>query len=189
AAVPDVADEVLAPAAAPAALGALLAGVGRLRRPAAHLEDQLAVAVVEDADLRVGRLPVVDVAEAPADAAHTLGQLVLVQAPAGLVHLVDALVAQVSVAGVPHQVPVVRQPLAHQRLLRGGPAPEVVVDRLGDRRLLLHLADAGAELVAQAARQLDLAELARVQEGDGLAHPLVAAALGAGLADLLFLAG
>ena len=37
---------------------------------AAHLEDQLRVAVVEDADLRVGRLAVVDVAEAAADADH-----------------------------------------------------------------------------------------------------------------------
>src|SRR5262249_28517324 len=115
--------------------------------------------------------------------------LILVQAPARLVHLVDALVAQVAIAVVPDPVPVVVQLLAHQRLLRRRAAPQVVVDRLRERLLLVYLADRRPELVAQAAGEVDLAELAGVQEVDRLAHAGRAAALGAGLADLVVLAG
>src|SRR5262249_49287023 len=108
---------------------------------------------------------------------------------AGLVHLMDALVAQVAVAVVPGPVPVVVQVLAQERLERGRAAPQVVIDRLGHRLLAVDLADAGAELVAQAAGQLDLSQLAGVQVRDGLAHALAGAALGAGLADAVVLAG
>src|SRR5215468_4761937 len=89
-----------------------------LGQQAAYLEDQLTVAVVENANLRVGGLAVVDVAEATADAESRAAQLVLAQAPAGDVHLVDALVAQVAVAVVPDPVPIVVQVLAHQRAVR-----------------------------------------------------------------------
>src|SRR5262249_44176846 len=142
----------------------------------------------EDANLGVGGLAVVHVAEAAADADHRFGQSVLAQAPAGLVHLVDALVAQVAVAVVPDPVPVVVQVLAHERLVGGGPAPEVVVHGLGDGLSGLDLADAAAELVADAAGQLDLAELAGVEEGHGLAHARAGAALGPGLANAAGLA-
>src|SRR5262249_28121767 len=157
----------------------------------AHLEDQLAVAVVEDAYLGVGRLAVLRLhVEAPAQADRRPGQLILVQTPAGLVHLVDALVAQVAVAVVPHPVPVVMELLARQPLrLRRRAAPQVIVGRGRDLAALRRgRADAGPQLVAQAARQLDLAQLAGVQEGDGLAHAGGAAALGAGLADAAVLA-
>src|SRR5262249_27766371 len=78
-----------------------------VRLQAAHLEDELAVAVVEDADLRVGRLAVIDIPEPAADADDGARELALLQAPPGLVHLVDALVAEVAVAVVPDPVPVV----------------------------------------------------------------------------------
>src|SRR5262249_38870038 len=113
----------------------------------------------------------------------------LVQPPAGLVHLVDALVAQVAVAGVPDPVPVVVQPLAHQRLLGGGTAPQVIVHGGGRLLRALDLADGAAQLVADAAGHADLAALAGVEEGNGLAHAGHAAALGAGLADAFVLAG
>src|SRR5439155_3640912 len=97
---------------------------------AAHLEDQPLLAVVVDADLRVGRLAVVGVAEAAADADDRTADVVAAQAPAGDVHLVDALVAQVAVAVVPGPVPVVVQVDAAQGGLHGGrAAPQVVVDR------------------------------------------------------------
>src|SRR5262249_13003728 len=148
-----------------------------------------AVAVVVNANLRVGGLAVVDVAEAAADTDDRFGQLVLAQAPAGLVHLVDALVAQVAVAVIPLPVPVVVEALAHQRLHRRRPAPQVVVDRGRDRLFAGHLADAAARLVAEAARHLDLAELAGVQKLHRLAQAGAAAALRAGLADTVVPAG
>src|SRR5207247_660708 len=139
------------------------------------------------ADLRVGRLAVIDVAEASADADHRLGQPLLAEAPAGDVHLVDALVAEVAVAVVPDPVPVVVDGavgrLAVRRVVRGGAAPQVVVHRGGRLLVTVHLADARPRLVAQAARQLHLADAAGLHEGDGVAHPGHAAALRAGLAE------
>src|SRR5207302_6305452 len=101
------------------------------------------------------------------------------------IHLVDALVAEVAVAVIPEPVPVIVKALAHGRLERGRTTPEIIVHR---GRLCLwpiHLADAGPRLVAQAACHLDLAQLARAKEVDGLAHAGHAPALGAGLADAL----
>src|SRR5262249_44657716 len=180
AAVEDVADEVVA-------LLALEVLVGSVRRQAADLEDQLAVAVVEDTHLGVGRLAVIDVAEPAAEAEDCLRQFVLAQAPAGLVHLVDALVAQVAVAGVPDPVPVVMEVLAHQRQLLRRAAPQVVVARLGDRLLAIDLADGGAPLVARALRDADFADLAGMEEGHRLAHACAGAALRAALDDLVML--
>src|SRR5262249_8318846 len=180
-AVPDVAD-----------VGVLRLEAERvraLRRQAAHLEDQLAVAVVVDAHLRVGRLAVVLVAEAAADAHDRVGHRVLAEAPPGLVHLMDALVAEVAVAVFPLPVPVVVQVLAHQRPVRRRAAPQVVVDAGRDRLRAAHLADRAARLVAQAAGQLHLADLARVHVLDRLAQPPAGAALRARLADLVQLAG
>src|SRR5262249_41257111 len=158
-------------------------------RQAAHFEVQVAIAVVEEADLGVGGLAVIDVAEAAADAEHALGQLVLAEAPAGLIHLVDTLVAEIAVAVVPGPVPIVVQVLAAERLLRSGAAPEIVIDRLGQLLLAGNFADRGPQLVAEAASQADLAELSGLHVGDRLAHALVGAALGAGLANPVVLAG
>src|SRR5215813_5560247 len=124
-----------------------------LGQQAAYLEDQLTVAVVENANLRVGGLAVVDVAEATADAESRAAQLVLAQAPAGDVHLVDALAAQVAVAVVPDPVPIVvdravPRVVAHRRLVRRRATPEVEVHRLGRLLGTAHLADAGPRLVA-----------------------------------------
>src|SRR5262249_54021451 len=117
------------------------------------------------------------------------GKLVLLEPPASLVHLVNALVAQVAVAEVPLPVPVVVEALAQDGLHRGRATPEVVVHSLRRRLRAVDLADAAARLVAQATGHLDFAELAGLDEGDGLAHAGHAAALGAGLADLVELAG
>src|SRR5713226_658865 len=59
----------------------------RVRLQAAHLEDQLCVAVIEHADLRVGGFAIIQVAKSAADADHGPGQFVLAQTPAGYVHL------------------------------------------------------------------------------------------------------
>src|SRR5207237_4825346 len=146
-------------------------------RQAADLEDQLGIAVIEDADLRIGGLAVVLIAEAAADADDRFRQFVLTQPPAGLVHLVNALVAEVAVAVVPLPVPVVVEVLAHERLPGRRAAPEVVVDRGRNRLRALDLADARPQLVAERPGQLDLAELAGLQEGNRLAQGAAAAAL------------
>ena len=95
---------------------------------AADLEDELGVAVVHDADLGVGRLALVAIAEPAAQAEDGLGKgragAVAARArgrdqPAGDVHLVDALVADVAVAEVPEPVPVVMDQVGVIRLLAG----------------------------------------------------------------------
>src|SRR5262249_21949335 len=105
------------------------------------------------------------------------------------VHLVDALVAQVAVAVVPGPVPVVVQVLALERILRGGTAPQIVIDALGNRLLAVDLADRAARLVAEAAGDADLAELAGTDVFHRLPHAGHRAALRAGLANLFVLAG
>src|SRR5262249_2606178 len=160
-----------------------------LGRQATYLEDQFAVAVVEDTKLRVGRLAVVDVAEATAEAENALAQLLLPQAPAGNIHLMNALVAQVAVAVVPLPMPVVVETLAEHGTVRGRAAPQVVVDRLRDRLRAVYLADTFAPVIAQGARDLHLAELAGTKVGDGVADSLVSATLCASLADTPILAG
>ena len=76
-----------------------------------------------------------------------------------------------------------------QRQLRSRPAPKIVIDRLGDRLLAGHFADAAAALVAGGVRQFHFADLAVVDVGHRIAHAASASALRSGLADLLELAG
>ena len=109
-----------------------------------------------------------------------LRQRVLAQAPAAAIHIVDAHIAEVAVAGVPVPVPVVVQLLAHQGPFVGRAAPEVVVDRLGNRLRAADLADALARLVVETVGVEDLAEvaLADVLERLGEAGPLARAVRG-----------
>src|SRR5262245_10843732 len=79
--------------------------------------------------------------------------------------------------------------VAHRPLVRRRPAPQVVVHRLGRLLRAADLADARPQLVAQAAGQGDLAQLAGVDEGDGVAQTLLATALRAGLANAVEFAG
>src|SRR6516165_5315172 len=62
--IEDVAHEIVAALAFRIDVG----GIRRIARQPAHFEDQLAVAEVEEANLRVGGFAVVDIAEAAADA-------------------------------------------------------------------------------------------------------------------------
>src|SRR5438132_686874 len=94
-----------------------------------------------------------------------------------------------AVAVIPDPVPVVVQPLTMQGFHGGGAEPEIVVDGWGNGLVAGGFADAGAGLIAQAAGHLDLAELAGPEKVDGRADAVVAAALGAGLANALVLAG
>ena len=119
-------------------------------------------------------LTVVGVAEPAARGKDSLGELVLVQSPAGQVHLVNALVAQVAVAVVPEPVPVVVEPVGIERPLGRGAEPDVVVNAGGHGAIGL-VADGAAGLVAEALGHVDLAELARVDEGHGVLDTLVAA--------------
>jgi len=60
-----------------------------------------AALVIVENDLRVGRLAIVIVTDASAEADDARRQLGLTEDPTGDVHLVDALVAEVAVAGIP----------------------------------------------------------------------------------------
>src|SRR5438132_397225 len=126
AAVEDVADVIVG-------AGANLGRIRALARQSANLKDQLCVTVVKHADLRIGRLSIIYITEAAANADHRPRQLVLGKSPAGLIHLVDALVAEVAVAVVPEPVPIVMEFLPHERLNRRRTTPQVIIDGLGDR--------------------------------------------------------
>jgi hypothetical protein len=134
----------------------LLAVVFRSRQTATF-EDQLYVAVVVDADLRVRRLPLIDIADPTADAHDALRQRGAWDHPPCDVGLMDALVAVVAVAEVPEPVPVVMDEIAVVRLFRSRAEPEVEVDFGRGRRRRFH-ADALPRLVAEPTRDGQLAE-------------------------------
>ena len=95
-------------------------------------EKELGVAEVEDGQLGVGRLALVLIAEAAAEAdRRSLRHGALRHSPAGNVHLVDALVADLAVAEVPHPMPVIRHEVVAVRLHRRRTGPEIVVETLG----------------------------------------------------------
>ena len=155
----------------------------------AQLEEDRHRLIVEVHDLRVRRLAVVDVTEAPAQTDDPGRQLVLADDPAADVDVVDAVVAEVPVAGRPEPVPIVMQVLAHQRGHRRRAAPEVVIDRLGHRLGAVDLADALPQPVDEAAHEPHLAEVALVDVVDRLAESRIRAALRSRLHDALVLAG
>ena len=160
-----------------------------IARQAADLEQQRGPLVIVVDELGVRRVAVVDVGEAAADADRPRRQRRLAQRPASDVHLVDALVAEVAVAGVEDPMPVVVQALPHQGLPWRRAAPEVVVDRRVDLLCAFHPADALARLVAEAAGELNLAEMTFVHPGQRLLDRGRRADLGAGLDDPVVLRG
>jgi hypothetical protein len=145
-------------------------------RQAAHFKDErgLFIAVVDD--LRVGRFTVVHITETTTHAPHAGGKFRFTEEPAGDVHLVDALVAEVAVAVGPGPVPVVLELCAHERAFRAGAAPEIVVDGFRNRLRAFGLADAGAALVAEAAREQDLSEIAFLHILHSFSEPFAAGA-------------
>src|SRR5262249_41089669 len=86
--------------------------------------------------------------------------------PAGDVHLMDALVTKIAIAGGPNPMPIVMQPFSHQGFLRGGTAPEIVIDVWGDLLRAGDVADAGASFVAKPTRADNFAEIACVEPGN-----------------------
>src|SRR5262245_59760779 len=80
------------------------------------------------------------------------------QTPARQVHFVDALVAHISVPTIPLPMPIVVQLLAAQRLLRGRPAPKVVVHPCRHRLRTFSLSNGWPPLVAEASRHVDIAD-------------------------------
>src|SRR5947209_1665829 len=64
-----------------------------LSRQPTDFENQLAVAIIEDAYLRIGCLAVIDITESASDALNRLRQFVFVEPPTGHVHLMNALIA------------------------------------------------------------------------------------------------
>src|SRR5205823_2634473 len=111
------------------------------------------------------------------------------EAPAGDVHLMDALVAHVAVAGVPKPVPVVVEAILGERLHGRGTRPKIVVHARGNR-LDRGASDGVAPLVAQAARQVDLAQQPVLDSLHAFHHTDTGAALRAVLDDaVVFLRG
>src|SRR5205823_11998846 len=93
-------------------------------------------------------------------------------------------------ARVPDPMPIVVEPLAHERQLEGGTAPEVVIDVGGNRLRASNFADAAARLVAEAAGDFYFAQVSFSDPGDGSFNAVERrAALSAGLDDLLVFAG
>src|SRR6185295_8295755 len=125
---------------------------------------------------------------APSRADHSRRQRILAEEPTGDVHLMNALVAEVAAAGVPHPVPVIVQALPPERFHRRRTAPKVVIDFRRNRLRAVHLANAAARLVTQAARDAELAQIARVDPLDGFLDGVAGATLGSGLHNLVVFA-
>src|ERR1019366_8402783 len=172
-----------------------VAGVARLRRQAAHFKNQRRSFVIVDDDLRVGRLAVILVTDASADAERVTRQSGLTEKPARDIHLVNALVADVAVAVSPEPMPFVMHRavlfgIAPRGQYRRGAAPHIVVDGGRNRLRAGGLADAVAPFVAQPARRDDLAEISGAHPGDGFLHTFAGTDLRAGLNDaVVFLRG
>ena len=140
-------------------------------------------------DLRVGRLSVVVVAEATADAHGTRGDLVFAEVPAGHIHLVNALVAHVPVAVSIEPMPVVVEFLPAKRffdLSRAG--PDIVIDP-GRDRTAAALANGGARFITHPFDVFDFSEFAFLHKLHRRLDRPVRAALGAPLTDASFFAG
>jgi len=153
------------------------------------LEKHLRLAEIEEGQLGVGRLALVLVAEASAQADDALRQGRArggLDGPAGDVHLVDALVADLAVAEIPEPVPVVMHDIAVVRLLPRRAEPNVEVQF---RRRVFRLGepDAATRLAGVAVGDQQLAVLAAGHGRDLLVPTAVAAALGAVLDDALVL--
>ncbi len=163
--------------------------VARLSRQTTNLEEDRGRLVVVEENLRVGRLAIVDVAEAAADRDHASRQLVGAEDPAADVDEMNPVVAEIAVAGRPDPMPVVVQTLARQRRHGGRPTPEVVVHALGNRLGAIHLADTVATDIDDPANRRDRAQVALLDVVDRLGQPGVGAALHAALDDPAVLAG
>ena len=99
------------------------------------------------------------------------------------------LIAEVAVAGLKHPVPVVVEPLANRHDLRRRAAPKIEVEPFGTGAGVSTRPMLCAIAVANGAGELDLADLAAVNEVERLAHAGHAAALHAHLAHAAELAG
>src|SRR5688572_5975549 len=140
-------------------------GSARLVRPewaglqAARLRDNRPVTEIEDANLRVGSLASVDVAQAPAVADYRASQTRHAQAPAANVERVHVVVSQLAVARVPHPVPVVMQLGTGQGTEGRRAEKEVVIDG-GRHFVCARRADRGTAAVDDAPRELHFPQFA-----------------------------
>ena len=120
-------------------------------REAAHLEHQR-------------RLGAVLVAQASADGQGERSDGILTQEPAGNIHLVRPLVAIITVAVTPKPVPVIvyraELAVAPRRVMRGGAAPDIIINVIGHRLRAVHHANALAAFVAEPAGDKNLAQVA-----------------------------
>src|SRR5438105_4117629 len=114
--------------------------------------------------------PIINITEAAADTEHPRGKFVHAQNPARNIHLVDALVAQIAVARRPDPMPIVVQILAHEGLLWGWSAPQIVINGFGDRLRAIHLANSAAPLVTEPARTKNFADVSFMQPADRLGN-------------------
>ena len=104
------------------------------------------------------------------------------QSPARHVEFMNALIAEVAVTRVPHPMPVVVKAILGERLQGRGTGPEVVMDA-GGHRFFRSVADGVAPLVAQAAREIDVANQPVLHLLHALDNGLAGAAVGAVLND------
>ena len=140
-------------------------------------------------DVGVGRLAAVVETESAADAHGARGRPVLSQGPAAHIDDVDAVVPHLAVARVPEPVPLVVQLLAHERLLGGRAAPEVVIHGARRRRGRVDRPDTVAGPVHQRVGEADGPELAAAQAVEHPAEERARPVLGADLDHAAVLAG
>ena len=133
----------------------------------AHLEED-GSRVIEPSELGVRPIAVVLVAEAGTDGEDGGGQLGIADEPAADIELVGRLVSEVAVAVGKLPVPVVVKFRAADRFHIARATPEIVVDGFGRINGFRDFSDGRAGLVAEAAGEGDLADLAGFHEIVGL---------------------
>ncbi len=158
-----------------------------LRRAAARLKNQLRLTKVEHGDLRIGRLTLILISKPPADAQHALGQRGSRNGPACQIHFVNTLVTNIPVAEIPEPMPVIGHQVLVERLLGCRARPQVEIQHRGGRLGRLH-PDTIAILVAQAARDQQFAQLARLDDFHHVGLVRIAAILRAVLHDAVVFA-
>ena len=144
---------------------------------------------IQERDVGVGRLAAVVETQSAADAHGARGRPVLSQGPAAHIDDVDAVVPHLAVAGVPEPVPLVVQLLAHERLLGGRAAPEVVIHGARWRRGRFDRPDTVAGPVNQRVGEADGPELAAAEAVEHPAEERARPVLGADLDHAAELAG
>src|SRR5262249_7390400 len=95
----------------------------------------------------------------------------------------NSLVPQIAISGGPDPMPIVMQSFAHQGFFGSGPAPQIVIDLLGDGLRAIDFANGWSPFVAKTPGTKDFAQVPRADPVNRFLDSTARSALGSGLHD------